>query len=765
MKFSRLFQVLLLTAFSITITIGNAQISPARYAKADSVREFGKLVYHAFVNPHWIEDTSSFWYEVATRKGKEYFLVDAAGQKKSPAFDLIRLADSINLQTGESYQPYELPIDNLEFSKALDEITFTISKAKWRCRLKDYRISKIEDIREDQQERRYWGAGRDELGNDPVTSPDSTRIAYVQGYNVFVKSADDEEVIQLSYDGNESEFYSSYIEWSPDSKKLATFKVRSIDRRIIQFIESSPPDRLQPRLHQRPYLKPGDVVPVRKPALFDVATGKQIPIETQPFLSQYSLNRLDWREDSRAFTFEFNKRGHQVYLVVEVDANSGKTRIIIDERSETFIDYSSKRYRYDVEDGEEIIWASERDGWNHLYLYNGRTGEVKNQITKGEWVVRGVNYVDEDTRQITFRASGKNQGEDPYLIHYYRINFDGAGLVDLTPERANHRATFSTDHKYFVDNYSRVDDPPITVLRNGADGKVLMTLEKADISDLLAKGWQFPEVFIAKGRDGVTDIWGNIYRPTHFDPDKSYPVIEYIYAGPHSSFAQKSFRPLSRAFSSLAELGFVIVQLDGMGTSNRSKAFHNVCWKNLKDAGFPDRKLWIRAAAQKYPYLDISKVGIFGTSAGGQSAMAALLWHSDLYKVAVSSSGCHDNRMDKIWWNEQWMGYPVGKHYEENSNVVNAHLLEGQLMLIVGELDDNVDPASTMQVADALIKANKEFELVVLPGVNHTLGGEYGERKRRDFFVKYILGMNPPNWNQIDSKAEIGNRKSETATH
>ena len=257
-----------------------------------------------------------------------------------------------------------------------------------------------------------------------------------------------------------------------------------------------------------------------------------------------------------------------------------------------------------------------------------------------------------------------------------------------------------------------------------------------------------PEVLSAKGRDGKTDIWGIIYRPTNFDPAKIYPVIEYIYAGPHSSFVPKSFSASYRNFAALAELGFIVVQMDGMGTSNRSKAFHDVCWRNLKDAGFPDRILWIKAAAQKYTYMDATRVGIEGTSAGGQSAMGALLFHPEFYKVGVASCGCHDNRMDKIWWNEQWMGYPVGPWYDESSNVTNAHLLKGKLMLLVGEVDDNVDPASTIQVCDALIKANKEFELVVLPGMNHTSGGKYGERKRRDFFVKYLQGNVPPQWNE-----------------
>jgi dipeptidyl aminopeptidase/acylaminoacyl peptidase len=273
-------------------------------------------------------------------------------------------------------------------------------------------------------------------------------------------------------------------------------------------------------------------------------------------------------------------------------------------------------------------------------------------------------------------------------------------------------------------------------------------LQQADISDLQAVGWKYPEVFKSKARDGQTDIWGIILRPSNFDPTKQYPIIEYIYAGPHSAFVPKDFRPYLWSMHSMAELGFVVVMIDGMGTSLRSKAFHDVCYKNLKDAGFPDRKIWIKAAAKKYPYMDIDRVGIFGTSAGGQNSAAALVFHSDFYDVAVSSCGCHDNRMDKIWWNEQWMG-KMGPHYAACSNTVNADQMNGELMLIVGEVDDNVDPATTMQFADALIKANKKFELVVIPGAGHTGGGSYGERKRKDFFVKHLLGVDPPSWSKI----------------
>jgi dipeptidyl aminopeptidase/acylaminoacyl peptidase len=287
---------------------------------------------------------------------------------------------------------------------------------------------------------------------------------------------------------------------------------------------------------------------------------------------------------------------------------------------------------------------------------------------------------------------------------------------------------------------------PIAQLRRASDGKVLMDLEQADMTALLAAGWSAPEPFVAKGRDGVTDIYGVIIKPGNFDPAKTYPVIENIYAGPHGAFTPKSFAAY-RSMQAQAELGFIVVQMDGMGTNYRSKAFHDVAWKNLKDAGFPDRILWHKAAAAKYPWYDISRVGIWGASAGGQNAMGALLFHPEFYDAAVAAAGSHDNRMDKIWWNEQYMGWPIGPQYAASSNVDNASKLQGKLMLVVGELDTNVDPSSTFQVVDALTKARKAFDVVFLPGQGHNEGGQYGERRRWDFFVQNLLGIAPPDRN------------------
>jgi len=575
------------------------------------------------------------------------------------------------------------------------------------------------------------------------SSPDGRWQAFVNDHNVHVRALESGEVLALSSDGSEPDAYNDRFAWSPDSKSLVAVRTRKGDEREVYFVESSPKDQLQPKLHSYDYRKPGDRIPQDRPQLFDVANRRQIAVDDELFPNPWSITDLRWSPDSDRFTFVYNQRGHQVLRIVAVDARSGQARAIVDEKSETFIDYAFKQYAHYLDQSDEIIWMSERDGWNHLYLYDAETGRVKNQITEGPWIVRGVEHVDREARQIWFRAGGIHPGQDPYHIHYARVGFDGTGLVILTEGDGTHRVRFSPDRRFFVDTWSRVDQPPVTELRRAADGSLVNELERADWTELIDTGWQPPERFAAKGRDGTTNVHGVIFRPTNFDPAKKYPVIEEIYAGPQGASVPKSFRAYYKA-QSLAELGFIVVKIDGMGTSFRSKKFHDVAWKNLADSGFPDRIQWIKAAAQKHPSMDLARVGIYGGSAGGQSATRALLAHGDFYHVAVSDCGCHDNRMDKIWWNELWMGWPVGPHYEEQSNVTQAHRLKGKLLLIVGEKDRNVDPASTMQLVDALIRADKDFDLLLIPGVGHgSAETPYGTRRREDFFVRHLLGVEP----------------------
>ena len=579
-----------------------------------------------------------------------------------------------------------------------------------------------------------------------ATSPDGRWAVSVAAYNVVLHETATGQEWPVTTDGTAEQPYRDRVTWSPDSRKLVALRVEPGQEHKVTLVDSSPKDQVQPHVVSFDYLKPGDKLPHPHPTLIDVATRRAVAVDETLFPTPFTTDGamdIRWQGDSSRFTFRYNQRGHQVLRIIAVDAATGVASALVDERSETFIDYSGKYFLDWFDATGELVWMSERDGWNHLYLYDTKLGRVKNQITRGPWVVRDVNRIDPAKRQIWFRAGGIVPGQDPYQVHYCRVNFDGTGLVVLTAGDGTHTAEFSPGGTFFVDTYSRVDLPPVTELRRAEDGRLICELERADASALRQSGPPAPERFVAKARDGATDIYGIIVRPSRFDPARKYPVIESIYAGPHGAFVPKAFSALPGT-QELAELGFIVVQIDGMGTNERSKAFHDVCWKNLVDAGLPDRVLWIKTAAQTRPEMDLTHVGIYGTSAGGQSSLAALLTHGDFYKVAVSDCGCHDNRMDKIWWNEQWMGWPIGPHYEAQSNVTLAPRLQGKLLLMVGEMDRNVDPASTLQVADALIKANKDFELLVVPGAGHGVAGTpYGKRRLEDFFVRHLLGKEP----------------------
>ena len=772
----------LIAMAALVPAVGAAQGTAADYERANTVEERTRgLVVDVPETPHWISDTR-FWYRKSVKGGNAFVLVDAASAVKRPAFDHERIAAALGKATGHSYTSTTLPFDTIAFVNGDVAIDVAVDGTTWRCALVLTACAKQNDAGRGAGGRGGRGGGgrggaaTDEgggRGNIPQTlfgggyygsegnrtsdgqprvSPDGKTEAFIRDDNIWTRPVDSTDATQLSFDGGRGNAYDlRSVNWSPDSQKIAAYRVTPGYKREIHYVESSPADQLQPKTLSRPYSKPGDILDVDQPVLFDVAARKAIPVSNALFPNAYTQTALLWRSDSRAVTFEYNQRGHQVFRVIEIDAATGVARAIVNEEPKTFFTYSSKRYRYDVDGGREIIWMSERDGCNHLYLYDGATGTVKNQITKGNWVVRGVDRVDSASRQIWFRASGTYEGQDPYQVHYYRINFDGSGLTAFTQADGSHTVTFSPDRRYYVDTWSRVDLPPVSQLRRASDQSVVMDLEQADAQALFATGVRAPEPFVAKGRDGTTDIYGIIVRPSHFDPKVKYPVIEYIYAGPHDSFVPKTWG-IPAGMQAQAELGFIVVQIDGMGTSNRSKAFHDVAWQNIGDAGFPDRILWHKAVAGKYPYYDVSRVGIYGGSAGGQNATGALLFHPEFYKVAVSFAGCHDNRMDKIWWNEQWMGWPIGPQYAKSSNVDNADRLQGKLLLLVGELDENVDPASTFQVANALIKANKTFDLFVFPGGEHGVGRRgrltsYGNNKQWDYFVHNLLGVEPPNRN------------------
>ncbi|MBP7049436.1 MAG: prolyl oligopeptidase family serine peptidase [Phycisphaerae bacterium] len=747
---------LTMALFAASGAAGAPQASPqGRFGPPRRVEGY----YKGRISPRWFNENKCFWYRNdLTGNAKEFILVDAEQGTRQRAFDHAKLAAALSQAVGAEYEAGQLPFDAIEFPDDGKTVRFLVEQTTWECHLASYACVKSSATMSDssgpdregppfgRRPRRPEGEDR---GPSP-DSPDGKWSALVKDHNVFLRAREGGEEVQLSTDGAENGAY-DLLAWAPDSQTLVAFRVEPGDNKEVYLVESSPAGGGRAKFSSRPYALPGDKFATYELNLFNIASCKQIKPEVDKLELDWERPRLHWRKDQRHFAYEKIDRGHQRFRVIEVDSHTGQARNLIDERTETFI-WTAHTENLGLsivtwlDKSDDLIYASERDGWRHLYYIDAARGEIRDQITQGEWVVRGIDRIDEDAKQIWFQAGGQNADQDPYFVHYYRVNFDGTGLVALTEGNGSHSIQYSPDRKYLIDTYSRVDTPPVHELRRASDGSLVCPLEKAEISELVAKGWTGPEVFVAKGRDGKTDIWGTICRPKDFDPAKKYPVIEQIYAGPQSAYVPKSFSPFSR-FTSLTDLGFVVVQIDGMGTAFRSKAFHDVCWHNLKDAGLPDRILWHQAVAAKYPWYDTTRVGVYGGSAGGQNAAGALLFHPEFYKVAAAGCGCHDNRMDKASWNEQWMGYPVGQWYAENSNIENAARLRGKLLLIVGELDDNVPVESTMRFVDALIKANKDFDLVVVPGMGHGLGGAYGQRRMEDFFVRHLLGIEPPDRN------------------
>jgi len=723
------------TAILATISPAVAQTFEQDTARAKELRQrIGGKITNERPRFHWINDGTHLWFrDQQVGGGHQIVLVDTSTGNRAPAFDHDTLAKALNLD------PKNIDVRVIALGETTDTLELKIGGKSYIFDHKTGKISERGDLKTPDNkgnQRKSSGLGRQNFGSPSPHSPDKKHHLEIREHNLFIRSADGEPV-PLTTDGTKENAYRANGFWSPDSSRVVTLRVRWAQQHPVHMVESSPKDQVQPKLFTHNYLKPGDQIEHQLPHLFDVIEKKEIPVEQGLFNNPWNNRHFHWALDGNRFRFVHNQRGHQVMRVVGIDPTTGEASPIIDEKSDSFIDYSQKHFFRFLKESNEIIWSSERDGWHHLYLYDADGGGLKNQITKGEWIVRKVESIDTEKRQVTFRAMGIFPEQDPYHVHFARIDFDGGNLVHLTEGDGTHEITYSSNGKTYIDTYSRVDLPPVYELRRTSDGKKLCDLTRADASQLAATGWRPPERFVAKGRDGKTDIYGIIVRPSNFDPQKSYPVIEKIYAGPHGHFVPKRFTPHFR-MQDVAEHGFILVQIDGMGTNFRSKKFHDVCWQNLMDSGFPDRIAWLKAAAQKHSEFDLERVGIFGGSAGGQSTVAGMLNHPDFYKVGVSDCGCHDNRMDKIWWNEAWMG-TMGDHYAANSNVTHAHKLRGKLLLTVGELDRNVDPASTMQVVNALIQADREFDMIVVPGAGHGIGeSPYMSRRRTKYFREHL---------------------------
>lgn len=717
-------------------------------------------VYVAEVDPHWIEKTNRFWYRKNGLNGVEFMLVDAEQNTSAPAFDHARLAAALSRSTKQEYSASALPFAEIEFLDGRKAIRFSLDNAQWTCSLATYECQKEQS--------------RPERSND-VLSPDKRWAAFVQDHNLYLRDLSTGTELQLTHDGMAAFDYATPLPslramvdqgtenvkqpaavfWSPDSSKLITYRIDSRNSGRFTSLQFVPPDQLRPRAYTYVYPLPGEVLAKAQPIIFDIQSGKRIDVAASIELPFQDGPGFDWFPDSKSFHYDYDERGYKAKELRVVDASTGDQKVLLREQSDTYVDPGETMYRF-VESTGEILFTSERDGWNHLYLYS-RTGQLKNQITQGEWVVRGIENVDEKNRLIYFSACGREKNEDPYQTHLYRVGFDGKGLRLLSPENANHSVSVSPDGSLFVDSYSRPDSPGQAVLRRTKDGSEVRVLENSDVDALVKMGWKSPEPFQGRAADGTTDLYGLIWRPSNFDARKKYPIVEFVYTGPQSFFVPKSFGG-TFWLQSMAELGFVVVMVDGRGTAGRSKSFHQYSYRNLGGA-FEDHVAMIKQMAARYPSMDTTRVGIYGTSAGGYGAAHAMLAFPEFYKVGVSTSGDHDARLDKAWWNELYQGYPVQDDYAAQSNVTMASRLQGHLLLEHGDIDDNVHPVETMRFVDALMKANKNFDMLFVPNMYHGESGEhalYLVRRRWDYFVQYLLGVTPPTNFEIKENREPG---------
>ena len=721
------------------------------------------LVYHASVNPQWVgEEGSRFWYRRdLPEERKEFVLVDAAAPSRGPAFDHDRMAEGLGGALGQTLDPRALPFQSIAFNDAADSLEVGVRGDRWQCSLADY--------------------GCAELPGDPDTrgrSPDGRWQAFTRGYDLWVRSLESGEEIRLTHDGESRWNYATPLPnplrlieertqeleqppsvfWSPDSLYLLTYRIDSRQAGRLTVVQHAPDYRMRPASYEYVYPLPQDsVLPTAQPVLFAIEGWRRIPVQMEPVEMQYyGGTGYRWSEDgSRALAIVAN-RGYTQQEVRAIDIATGEVRVVLEEAGDPIVDTSRGTILRELESGQ-LIWGSERDGYNHLYLVDGATGEVERQITRGAWVVDGVEEIDEEAGRIYFTARGREGGRDPYLLHAYSVGLDGSGMTLLTPEPADHDIEFSPDGRYLVDTYSTVSDPPVTVLRSTSDGAVLMELERADVSRLLASGWKAPEPFVAKARDGQTDIYGVLWFPSNFDPGRKYPIVEQIYTGPHGFFAPKSFGAWRSGAQAIAELGFITLMVDGLGTAGRGREFQRLSFRNLGDSGFEDHMGAMRQLAAERPYLDLTRVGVYGHSAGGYSAARAVLAHPEFYSVAVASAGNHDHQLDKAWWNTQWMGHPIGEHYTAQSNLALAHRLEGKLLLAHGDIDENVPVSATIRMADALIEADKDFDLIIMPNQPHGFGNHpYFTRRRWDYFVEHLLGVEPPEFSLMEEGEDCG---------
>ena len=728
------------------------------------------LVFNLDPTPVWIGDEERFWYVRESRAGKEFILVDALRkqQQQQAAFDHPRLAASLSQATGSTHAAGALPFDTFEYVSDGTSIRFHLGEEAWTCTLDAYRCTSTADAIAS-------GQGR-------AVSPDKQWAAFIRDDDLWVRSLAGRRDVRLTADGGPHDAYAVQpdanttaitsrlrfpgrpdvnVLWSPDSSRLVTYKLdetRMRDSYLVQSVPPGPIGAVRPVLHAFRFPYPGDKeVATARYSIFDPRGGKAIPVdlpvEDVTYETALVEGKMWWSADSRTVYVVLTDRWALTLKLFAVDAATGKSRLLIEEHGDTELETVPGRDGVPavqvIRNGRSAIWFSERDGWGHLYLYDLDSRGAARQITRGEWTVRSIERVDETGGFVYFTASGREPGEDAYLRHLYRIRLDGTGLELLTPENADHTIVFSRSGRFFVDVYSRVDAATQTVLRD-EDGNVVQNVSAADLTGLIASGWKFPEPFVAKAADGTTDIYGVIYRPSNFDPRARYPVIDSIYPGPqHIRSAKTLTEALDETTQALAELGFVVITVEGRGTPLRSRAFHDYSYRRLGVAGgLEDHVAAIRQLSQRYPYMDAGRVGIYGHSAGGFATVRAMLAYPDFYKVGVSSAGNHDQRGNIAAWGERYQGRLEDGDYEEASNPVLAvrSPLKGKLLLAWGDMDDNVSPFLSVQLIDSLIRTNSDFDALVLPNCNHRLVSlsPYFIRRRWDYFVRHLAGREPP---------------------
>ena len=738
------------------------QLTADDYARAERFlsEHTGPLVYGGTVRPSWLAD-GRFWYQNRIPGGSEYVVVDPEARDRGRAFDHDKMASALSSATREAIEPLALGITSLAFEGQHDAVVQRGRTGRFSCDLIEYSCERTPP-------------GRAPLSPAEVASPDGRYAAFIRDYDLWVRDRDTEAETRLTVDGIEDFGYGTnnagwvrrdrpVLKWSPDSRKIATFQH---DGRGVGMMYVMSTNVGHPELDAWRYPLPEDSVIFRIHRIvadLDRQAGDHVirldmePDQHRSTCSDHvecggSFGDVEWSADASHLVFVSSSRDHKRALVRAADATTGEVRDLFEEVEETFYE-SQSGWRY-LSETNEVLWFSQRDDWGHLYLYDAETGGLKREVTRGDWNVLDILDVDEDERTVTFIGNEREPG-DPYFRYLYRVGLDGGQVDLLTRDAGNHEISISPDGGYFVDSYSTPVVPPVTVLRD-SEGREAMTLERGDISRLTASGWEPPMPFSVKARDGVTDLYGLLFRPLDFDPNRQYPIINYLYPGPQSgSVGSRSFRGSHRDLQAIAELGFVVVELDAMGTPGRSKAFHEAYYANMGDNGLPDQMTGIEQLAERYPWMDLDNVGIFGHSGGGFAAADAIMRYPDFYDVAVSQAGNHDNRNYEDDWGEKWQGllevYPDGTtNYDNQANQLLAENLEGKLLIAHGTMDTNVPPSNTMLVVNALIEANKDFDLILMPNRSHGFGNEpYMMRRRWDYFVRHLLGADPPRGYEI----------------